>query len=139
MDSSSHMDSAGPFEARYVAFLETIVALRPSLHRILLFQQVHDPRHFGRLGDDTGFADKRLRADSNRHVSVDLHVLGPLALHVHGGQIKRVGVDEKPDGHLEGATALPTSMRKPTRAFGGDASQPCGYTVHVLLLSETCS
>jgi len=33
MDSSSHMYSAGPFEARYVAFLETIVALRPSLHR----------------------------------------------------------------------------------------------------------
>jgi len=33
MDSSSHMYSAGPFEARYLAFLETIVALRPSLHR----------------------------------------------------------------------------------------------------------
>jgi RNA polymerase sigma-70 factor (ECF subfamily) len=33
MRDSSPMSSDGPFDARYVAFLETISALRPSLHR----------------------------------------------------------------------------------------------------------
>src|SRR5499427_1729849 len=28
-----YVDRSGPFEARYLAFLETIVTLRPSLHR----------------------------------------------------------------------------------------------------------
>src|SRR5262249_33641712 len=33
MDNSPYMDRDGPFEARYLAFLETISTLRPSLHR----------------------------------------------------------------------------------------------------------
>jgi RNA polymerase sigma-70 factor (ECF subfamily) len=33
MDNSSGIEVRGPFEARYLAFLETIVHLRPSLHR----------------------------------------------------------------------------------------------------------
>lgn len=33
MDNSQHMDGFGPFEARYLAFLETVSTLRPSLHR----------------------------------------------------------------------------------------------------------
>src|ERR1700704_6089384 len=33
MDISSETEPQGPFEARYVAFLETITHLRPSLHR----------------------------------------------------------------------------------------------------------
>ena len=33
MDSDQYLDLSGPFESRYVAFLETISALRPSLHR----------------------------------------------------------------------------------------------------------
>ena len=33
MDNSQHMDGLGPFEARYLAFLETVSTLRPSLHR----------------------------------------------------------------------------------------------------------
>ena len=33
MNDSQSMDDAGPFEARYLAFLETIATLRPSLHR----------------------------------------------------------------------------------------------------------
>jgi len=33
MDQSQILDGVGPFEARYRAFLETIPALRPSLHR----------------------------------------------------------------------------------------------------------
>src|SRR5713226_9252469 len=49
-----------------------------SREPVLLFQQAHDLRHLRRLGDDAGFAGKRLRADSNRDISVDLHVLGPL-------------------------------------------------------------
>jgi RNA polymerase sigma-70 factor (ECF subfamily) len=32
-DSSDYLDNSGPVEARYLAFLETITALRPSLHR----------------------------------------------------------------------------------------------------------
>src|SRR2546427_349996 len=31
-DNSEYVGGSGPFEARYVAFLETITALRPSLH-----------------------------------------------------------------------------------------------------------
>jgi RNA polymerase sigma-70 factor (ECF subfamily) len=33
MDNPRDMDAHGPFEARYLAFLETITNLRPSLHR----------------------------------------------------------------------------------------------------------
>ena len=33
LDDSQYIETAGPFEARYLAFLETISALRPSLHR----------------------------------------------------------------------------------------------------------
>lgn len=33
MDNSQHMDGFGPFETRYLAFLETISTLRSSLHR----------------------------------------------------------------------------------------------------------
>jgi RNA polymerase sigma-70 factor (ECF subfamily) len=33
VDNSQHMDGFGPFEARYLAFLETVSTLRPSLHR----------------------------------------------------------------------------------------------------------
>jgi RNA polymerase sigma-70 factor (ECF subfamily) len=33
MNNTQKMDGAGPFEARYLAFLETITNLRPSLHR----------------------------------------------------------------------------------------------------------
>src|SRR5258705_11938547 len=33
MDILSDMDTRGAFEARYVAFLETITHLRPKLHR----------------------------------------------------------------------------------------------------------
>ena len=33
MDDSIGIDARGPFEARYLAFLETITHLRPSLHR----------------------------------------------------------------------------------------------------------
>ncbi len=33
MDDPAGIDSSGPFEARYLAFLETITHLRPSLHR----------------------------------------------------------------------------------------------------------
>jgi RNA polymerase sigma-70 factor (ECF subfamily) len=33
MDNPPDMDTAGPFEARYLAFLETITQLRPRLHR----------------------------------------------------------------------------------------------------------
>jgi RNA polymerase sigma-70 factor (ECF subfamily) len=33
MDSPHDRDASGPFEARYLAFLETISHLRPNLHR----------------------------------------------------------------------------------------------------------
>src|ERR1700681_3196016 len=33
MDHSHDMEAHGPFDARYLAFLETITELRPSLHR----------------------------------------------------------------------------------------------------------
>src|SRR5215510_3419051 len=33
MDAPTHVDAPGPFEPRYVAFLETITNLRPDLHR----------------------------------------------------------------------------------------------------------
>jgi len=33
MDDTKDVDAAGPFEARYIAFLETVTYLRPSLHR----------------------------------------------------------------------------------------------------------
>lgn len=33
LDDHQYIEAAGPFEARYLAFLETISALRPSLHR----------------------------------------------------------------------------------------------------------
>src|SRR5260370_39581477 len=33
MDNPRDLDAPGPFEARYLAFLETITHLRPSLHR----------------------------------------------------------------------------------------------------------
>src|SRR5690242_21798984 len=33
LNESQHLHNTGPFDARYVAFLETISALRPSLHR----------------------------------------------------------------------------------------------------------
>lgn len=33
MDTPSNIESSGPFEARYLAFLETIAQLRPRLHR----------------------------------------------------------------------------------------------------------
>ena len=33
MDSDQYGEVSGPFEARYLAFLETVSTLRPSLHR----------------------------------------------------------------------------------------------------------
>jgi hypothetical protein len=33
MNNAQHLDETGPLEARYLAFLETITNLRPSLHR----------------------------------------------------------------------------------------------------------
>jgi DNA-directed RNA polymerase specialized sigma24 family protein len=33
MDHPRDMETSGPFEARYLAFLETITQLRPRLHR----------------------------------------------------------------------------------------------------------
>jgi RNA polymerase sigma-70 factor (ECF subfamily) len=33
MNSTDYLDQSGPFDARYLAFLETITQLRPSLHR----------------------------------------------------------------------------------------------------------
>src|SRR6266852_2238874 len=33
MSNSEYMTQFGPFEARYLAFLETITQLRPALHR----------------------------------------------------------------------------------------------------------
>src|SRR6266704_6214651 len=33
MNNIQYVDGSGPFEARYLAFLETIATLRPSLHR----------------------------------------------------------------------------------------------------------
>jgi RNA polymerase sigma-70 factor, ECF subfamily len=33
MDPDQYVDLSGPVEARYLAFLETISSLRPSLHR----------------------------------------------------------------------------------------------------------
>src|SRR5258708_20427390 len=33
MNSPRDMETSGPFEARYLAFLETITQLRPRLHR----------------------------------------------------------------------------------------------------------
>jgi RNA polymerase sigma-70 factor, ECF subfamily len=33
MNDNRYIEAAGPFEARYLAFLETISTLRPSLHR----------------------------------------------------------------------------------------------------------
>jgi RNA polymerase sigma-70 factor, ECF subfamily len=33
VNESQYLEDAGPFEARYLAFLETISTLRPSLHR----------------------------------------------------------------------------------------------------------
>jgi len=33
MSNTEHLNQSGPFEARYLAFLETITQLRPSLHR----------------------------------------------------------------------------------------------------------
>src|SRR6266481_8759307 len=33
MNNAEYTDGAGPFEARYLAFLETVTNLRPSLHR----------------------------------------------------------------------------------------------------------
>src|SRR6266700_8325947 len=33
MNNAEYTDGSGPFEARYLAFLETITNLRPSLHR----------------------------------------------------------------------------------------------------------
>src|SRR6266702_2620773 len=33
MDSNHYVDGSGPVDARYLAFLETISTLRPSLHR----------------------------------------------------------------------------------------------------------
>jgi RNA polymerase sigma-70 factor (ECF subfamily) len=33
MSNAEHLNQSGPFEARYLAFLETITQLRPSLHR----------------------------------------------------------------------------------------------------------
>jgi hypothetical protein len=33
MDTPQGMEANGPFEARYLAFLETILQLRPRLHR----------------------------------------------------------------------------------------------------------
>src|ERR1700687_80469 len=33
MDNPRDMEASGPFEARYLAFLETITQLRPRLHR----------------------------------------------------------------------------------------------------------
>jgi len=36
MNNTDYLNQAGPFEARYLAFLETITQLRPSLHRYCL-------------------------------------------------------------------------------------------------------
>ena len=36
MNNAEYTDGSGPFEARYLAFLETITNLRPSLHRCCL-------------------------------------------------------------------------------------------------------
>src|SRR5229473_397704 len=33
MNNAEYTDASGPFEGRYLAFLETITNLRPSLHR----------------------------------------------------------------------------------------------------------
>src|SRR2546425_10676258 len=33
LNENHYLDDSGPFEARYLAFLETIATLRPSLHR----------------------------------------------------------------------------------------------------------
>jgi len=33
MNNAQPMDETGPLEARYLAFLETVTNLRPSLHR----------------------------------------------------------------------------------------------------------
>ena len=33
MNTQADIDATGPFEARYIAFLETISPLRPALHR----------------------------------------------------------------------------------------------------------
>src|SRR6266404_7371607 len=33
MNNAEYTDGSGPFEARYLAFLETVTNLRPSLHR----------------------------------------------------------------------------------------------------------
>ena len=33
MDDSAGLDASGRFDARYIAFLETITSLRPALHR----------------------------------------------------------------------------------------------------------
>jgi RNA polymerase sigma-70 factor (ECF subfamily) len=33
MDSDQFVAASGPFEARYLAFLETVFTLRPALHR----------------------------------------------------------------------------------------------------------
>jgi RNA polymerase sigma-70 factor, ECF subfamily len=33
MNSSEYVNPPSPFEARYLAFLETVAQLRPSLHR----------------------------------------------------------------------------------------------------------
>src|SRR5258708_20280156 len=33
MNNTDYLNQSGPFEARYLAFLETITQLRPSLHR----------------------------------------------------------------------------------------------------------
>ena len=33
MDDATGLAAQGPFEARYIAFLETISSLRPALHR----------------------------------------------------------------------------------------------------------
>ena len=33
LNDNRYIQDSGPFEARYLAFLETITTLRPSLHR----------------------------------------------------------------------------------------------------------
>jgi RNA polymerase sigma-70 factor (ECF subfamily) len=33
MSNTEYIDHSGPLEARYLAFLETVTRLRPSLHR----------------------------------------------------------------------------------------------------------
>ena len=46
MNDSPYMNDSGPFEARYLAFLETISTLRPSLHRYyarMLVDYIHCP------------------------------------------------------------------------------------------------